>query len=144
MSEELETTQFLAEGPELSEAEAQAAARAVVILFSRWGLGGDQARRVLGSLPAATWKRWQDGEIGPVDRELGTRLSLLLGIHVETRRIFGSDAERAYAWIRAENAAFGGRSARDVMLEGGVDDLLGLRVYLGTVADGPFGGPDPA
>jgi len=41
----------------------------------------------------------------------------------------GRDWER-YAWIKAPNDAFGGRSALDVMLGGEMTDLMRVRRYL--------------
>src|SRR5213596_3636236 len=51
---------------------------------------------------------------------------LLMGIHKALRIIF-RDASRGYAWIGAANAAFGGRSALDVMLGGELTDLMRVR-----------------
>lgn len=130
MLAEVERTPSAPDLAELTTAEASAAARAVVNLFALWSLTDAQARQILGGLPARTWARWKSGEIGRIDRDQATRLSLILGIHKALRYMFSRDLPRAYAWINLENAAFGGKSALDVMLRGQMLDLYGVRRYL--------------
>ena len=40
-----------------------------------------------------------------------------MGVHKALRIVF-HEPQRGYDWIKAANAAFGGRSALDVMLDG--------------------------
>jgi len=136
MLTEIQKTPSAPGGPEVSEQEAHAAARAVVNLFANWNLADDEARQVLGGLPSRTWARWKAGNIGRIDRDLATRLSLLLGIHKGTRYLFGRDLQRCYACIKAQNAVFGGRSALDVMLGGQIIDLYSVRRYLDAERSG--------
>lgn len=114
---------------EITDAEGAAMARAVVNLFERWQLTDREAATLLGGLSARTWARWKHGHIGRLDRDRKARLSNLMGIHKALRLIFNEKA-RAYDWIRRPNAAFGGRSALDVMLEGELTDLMRMRRYL--------------
>lgn len=130
MLHEVLATPATPEISELTPLEAEAAARAVVNLFTRWNLSDAEARQLLGGLSARTWARWKAGEPGRIDRDLATRLSLLLGIHKALRYIFNRDPSRAYGWVRAENAVFGGRSALDMMLRGQLADLYDMRRYL--------------
>lgn len=119
-----------APGDVLTADEAAASARAVVNLFDRWQLSDTEARQLLGGMAARSWARWKAGEIGRIDRDLATRLSLLLGIHKALRIIFGRDPGRAYTWVRRANDAFDGQSALEVMLRGEMLDLYGVRRYL--------------
>jgi uncharacterized protein (DUF2384 family) len=114
---------------EISDEEGAAMGRAVVNLFERWQLGEREAVTLLGGLSPRTWARWKRGEIGRIDRDRKARLSNLMGIHKALRLIFTENA-RAYGWIRRPNAAFGGRSALDVMLGGELTDLMRVRRYL--------------
>lgn len=114
---------------EFSAPEAEAAARAVIRLFERWGLADREARDLLGGLAARTHARWKAGDIGRIDRDLATRLSLLLGIHKGLRYLF-SEPERGYRWIRRPNAAFGGRTPLAVMTEGDIFSLMRVRSYV--------------
>ena len=83
--------------PHLTAVEADAAARAVVNLFDRWDLTDEQAQELLGGLAPRTWARWKKGDVGRVERDRSTRLSLLPGIHKALRYIFGTDLPRIYA-----------------------------------------------
>jgi hypothetical protein len=111
-----------------SEAESAAMLRACVQLFARWGLTDAQAG-VLLDVPPTTWRRWKTGAPGRIGRDGQARLSNLLGIHKALRLIF-VEPERGYRWVRAANAAFDGRSALDVMLDGDLVDLMRVRRYL--------------
>lgn len=114
---------------ETLNAEAQAAARAVVNLLAKWNLTDAQSCILLGGISLRSFARWKTGDFGRIPRDLQTRLSILLGIHKSLRIIF-REVDRAYAWIGAPNAAFGGTSARDVMLAGEITDLSRVRNYL--------------
>ena len=102
--------------------------RAVTKLFRLWGVTDEQAATLL-DLPGRTYARWKAGEQGRIDRDTKARLSNLMGIHKALRIVF-SEADRGYRWIRAANAAFGGRSALDVMLGGELTDLMRVRRLL--------------
>lgn len=115
--------------PSITEEEAGALARATVRLFAHWQLSDVQATELLGGMGARTWARWKAGHIGRIDRDLATRMSVLMGIHKGLRYLF-SDPARGYAWIRKPNSAFGGESALDVMMRGSIFDLQRVRSYL--------------
>jgi Protein of unknown function (DUF2384) len=112
----------------ISDAEAAAMFRAVLNLFGLWGVNDDQAAGML-DLPLRTFARWKAGQLGRIGRDGKARLSNLMGIHKALRVIF-SDASRGYAWVKAPNDAFGGRSALAVMLGGELTDLMRVRRYL--------------
>ncbi len=115
--------------PQITDAEAAAMARAVVTLFARWELTDAQACALLGGLARRTWARWKAEEIGRIDRDLATRLSLLMGIHKALRYIF-TDPARGYRWIKAPNARFHGDTPLQIMEEGSIFALQRLRSYL--------------
>ncbi len=103
--------------------------RAVLALFDRWGLTAAEARRLLGAPSERTYQRWRRGEVAAIPHDTVFRLGALLGIHKALRYMFPSP-ERGYAWVRKPNAAFGGRSALDKMLQGAPTDIAGVRAYL--------------
>ena len=115
--------------PQISEDEAAALARATLRLFALWGLSDQEACELLGGLSSRTWARWKAGNIGRVDRDLATRMSIMMGIHKGLRYLF-TDKERAYRWIRKANDAFEGQSALDIMMRGSIFDLQHVRSYL--------------
>lgn len=112
----------------ISDDEGGAMLRAVLTLFGKWELTDDEAA-ILLDLPVRTYRRWKAGQPGRLDRDTKARLSNLLGIHKALRILF-SESARGYAWIRAANAAFAGRSALAVMKGGELTDLMRIRRYL--------------
>lgn len=119
-----------------SPEEAAAMQRAVLALMARWGVRDEDAARLLGGLSVKTYRRWRGGEYGRVGRDLADRMSHLLGIHKALRILF-EDPARGYAWISAPNAAFGGRSALEVMVQGGgMEDIRRVRRYLDSARGG--------
>ena len=114
-------------GP-ISAAEADAMFRAVVALFGRWKLTDEQGA-ILLDLPLRTYRRWKADRKGRFDRDGKARLSNLMGIHKALRIVF-REPERGYAWVTRPNAAFGGGTALDVMLNGDLTDLMRVRRYL--------------
>lgn len=113
----------------IAEEEAGAMFRAALNLFHKWGVTEEQAS-ILLDVPPRTLARWKaERRPGRIGRDGKARLSNLMGIHKALRLIF-REAGRGYAWVKAPNAAFGGRSALDVMLGGDLTDLMRVRRYL--------------
>jgi len=110
-------------------AETAALMRAGMRLFEQWGLSDAQARSLLGDPAARTYARWKRGEAARVPADTARRLSYLMGIHKALRYLF-KEPERAHAWVRKENAVFGGQSALERMLAGDLVDLAAVRAYL--------------
>lgn len=118
-----------------SAAEAQAMQRAVLRVLDNWGVSDVDAAIILGGIAPRTVSRWRAGELGRVTRDLADRMSLILGIHKALRILF-EDAGRGYRWIKEPNEAFGGRSALELMRDGGMTDLMRLRGYLDSARGG--------
>jgi uncharacterized protein (DUF2384 family) len=113
---------------QLTEEEAAALFRATLNLFRLLGVNDEQASMIL-DLTRRTYARWKAGGIGRISRDGQARLSNLMGIHKALRTIF-RDPGRGYAWIKAPNEVFDGRSALEVMLGGELTDLMRVRRYL--------------
>jgi hypothetical protein len=114
---------------EVTPEEARAMLRAVLSMFDRWQMTATESRRLLGNPAERTYQRWRKGDVATLSADTVFRLGVLLGIHKALRYLFTSP-ERGYAWIRKPNAAFGGRSALDKMLQGAPTDLAEVRAYL--------------
>ena len=112
----------------ITDDEAAAMFRAVLNLFGRWGLNDEHAA-ILLDMPIRTYRRWKAGDRGRIDRDGKARLSNLMGIHKALRIVF-QEPQRGYAWIKAPNDAFDGRSALAIMLGGELTDLMRVRRYL--------------
>ena len=112
----------------ITDDEGSAMFRAVLNLFQRWELTDEEAATLL-DMPLRTYRRWKSGAQGRLSRDAKARLSNLIGVHKALRLIF-TDAQRGYAWIKAPNSAFHGRTALKVMLGGELTDLMRVRRYL--------------
>jgi uncharacterized protein (DUF2384 family) len=115
-------------GP-VTEEEARAMLRAVLNLLDKWSLRREEKLVLLGRPSERTFQRWRAGEIGSLPTDTTFRLGDLLGIHKALRYMF-TDIDRAYAWVKRPNDAFGGKSALDVMLQGAPADISRVRAYL--------------
>jgi hypothetical protein len=129
MLREIDRTPSVPASIEITPAEAEAGARAIVNLFDRWSLRDEEACQILGGISRSTWTRWKAGNFGRIDRDLATRLSLLLGIHKGIRYLY-ADKQLGYEWIRKPNSNFNGQSALDVMMGGSIFALARVRRYL--------------
>ena len=109
--------------------------KAAIAIASKWGLNEVQTRGLLGGPSHATFYKWKRGEAGQAGVDLVTRVSLILGIHKALRVLFESD-EDAYGWPGAINRDFGGQSALDVILAGGIPEMAEVRNYLDAVRGG--------
>lgn len=113
----------------ISDEGGAAMARASINLFRKWGITDAQACVLLGGISESKYNRWKKNDIGRLGVDLKTRLSLLMGIHKALRILF-TENERAYAWVKKQNKAFGGVSALDVMLKGQISNIYDVRNYL--------------
>lgn len=118
----------------ISQDEAAAMFRAALNLFGKWGLTDEQAATLL-DMPVRSYRRWKADGPARMSRDGRARLSNLMGIHKALRIIF-TEPQRAYSWVRTDNAAFGGASALDVMLGGELTDIMRVRRYLDSERGG--------
>ncbi len=112
----------------VTDEEAAAMFRAAQNLFRLWGLTDENAA-ILLDMPVRTYGRWKSEGPGRINRDGKARLSNLMGIHKALRYVF-REPQRGYAWLKAPNETFGGRTALDVMLGGELTDLMRVRRYL--------------
>ncbi len=105
------------------------ALKAFFNLANEWGLGRDEQIALLGGPSPRTYYRWKAGNVAALPRDTLERISVLLGVY-KALHILLPVPERANAWVRRANKAFGGDTALDVMLKGRVDHLYAVRRYL--------------
>ncbi len=105
------------------------ALKAFFNLASEWGLRREEQVTLLGGPSERTFYRWRAGKVAGLPRDTLERISVLLGIY-KAINILLPVRERAAAWVRRANKAFGGETALDVMLKGQVDNLYQVRRYL--------------
>jgi uncharacterized protein (DUF2384 family) len=101
---------------------------AFLALADVWRLNTDQQITLLGGPARSTYFKWKkDG--GTLSPDTEERISHLLAIYKALQILF-PDPERADAWLGRPHRFFGGRSARDVMLDGKLVDIIRVREYL--------------
>lgn len=105
------------------------ALKAFFKLATEWGLGADDQLTLLGQPSRRTFYRWRAGDVAGLPPDTIERISVLLGIY-KALHILLPLRERANAWVKRKNEAFGGRSALEVMRQGRVDDLYQVRRHL--------------
>jgi hypothetical protein len=105
------------------------ALKAFFNLANEWSLGRDEQITLLGGPSVRTFYRWKAGDVAALPRDTLERISVLLGIY-KALEILLPPPERAHAWVKRANKAFGGATALEVMLKGRVDDLYAVRRYL--------------
>ncbi len=105
------------------------ALKAFFNLAAEWDLPRDAQLTLLGAPSRRTFYRWRAGTVAGLPRDTLERISVLIGIY-KAINILLPVRERAAAWIKRPNKAFGGASALDVMLKGRVDNLYQVRRYL--------------
>ncbi len=108
----------------------RAALRLYFAIVERWGLKGDEARRLLGSPSESTYFSWKKQGVDAVSPDVMLRLSYTLGIAALLQRLFSAVPERAAPWMRTANHGplTAGRSPLELVLEGGpvaLDRLYG-------------------
>lgn len=119
------------------ETRSNAAAKAVVRMADLWGLTEQDIATLMGGVSIATVRRWrrklrEKGDIrGEFTRDQMDRVSYLLGIYKALHILFPDDTQ-ADGWIHRPLQApyFEGRSALDVMRQGGMSDLQYVRRFL--------------
>lgn len=111
------------------------AIRAFFSLAGRWQLSGPEQQALLGGISRSTLQRWKREQDALLSVDQLERVSYLLGIYKNLQVLLPTTAD---GWARRPNAAppFGGRSALEVMVEGGITALRQVRLYL----DGQRGG----
>jgi hypothetical protein len=105
------------------------ALKAFFNLADEWALRREEQIVLLGGPSTRTYYRWKAGDVSALPRDTLERISVLLGVY-KALHILLPVAERANAWIKRPNKAFGGESALEVMLKGRVDHLYAVRRYL--------------
>ncbi len=105
--------------------------RAFFRIAELWGLSVDEQITLLGGPARSTYFKWKKEGADGVPRDVLERISYILGIYRNLQVLLPHE-EAADRWVREANEAppFGGGSALDRMLAGGVADLYVVRKYL--------------
>lgn len=105
------------------------AAKMFFRLATEWGLNRQQQIALLGNPSERTFYRWRSGHVAHLPHDTLERISVLIGIR-EATHVLLPVPDRANAWVKRPNEAFGGRSALEIMLFGRVEHLYQVRRLL--------------
>jgi uncharacterized protein (DUF2384 family) len=98
-------------------------------LAGLWDLTTEPQIRLLGSPGRTTFFKWKKEPQAALSRDTLDRISHLVSV-LKALEILLPGHGRADGWLRSPNDYFDGRSALDVMLEGGLADIIRVRAYL--------------
>ena len=115
----------------IDEPKAKVGLKAFFNIAKAWRLSEDDEAAILGQPDREVLRAWKDGKGPEAGEETVLRISYVLGIFKAINILLPIPA-RADAWISKPNKAriFGGRSARDRMTDGDIEDLKANRQYL--------------
>ena len=99
-------------------------------IAARWNLDDSEAKELLGSPDDSDFSRWKenDGEVA-LPQETLMRISYILGIYKNLCSLYSGDGQHG-RWIKAENKAFDGESAFELMRKKDERGLSHVRSYL--------------
>lgn len=100
---------------------SEVALRTFTNIAREWGLSAAEQIAILGGREPHSSAALDDDGL--------TRVSLVIGIYKDINTLLPV-RDRANAWMRAENAAFGGSSALDIMVTEGLFGMTWVRRYL--------------
>ena len=110
--------------------------KAVVRTAENWTLTNAEAA-ALFDVPSATWSRMKAGSFkGKLDQDKVTRASLIIGLFKGLRLLFNGPL--TYGWPKTRNTGpgFDGRSPIEVMIEGGIPAMMGVRRHVDALRGG--------
>jgi len=116
-------------GPGDLERLSGPAVRAFFKIAERWGLSGAEQQALMGGISRSTLQRWKRDQDALLTTDQLERVSYLLGIYKNLQILLPTTAD---GWVRRSNSAplFEGRTALEVMVEGGITALRQVRMYL--------------
>lgn len=106
-----------------------AALRGAFGILDAWGVGGDDARAILGAPAERTYYAWRKGTAVRVPADTLRRIGYVAGIYKALQLLY-SDARLADTWVQRPNRAFGGQTPLQRMRAGDVTDLAAVRGYV--------------
>lgn len=105
----------------------------IMRLFEHWKLTYAEQAIMLGFSPKthSTIARYKNGSQAiALDRDTYDRVRFLLSIHKNLRTIFPLNKDLGYAWVKAQNRTFDGKTPFDIIAQEGFLGLARVNNYL--------------
>jgi len=128
------TAESLVRNPGKLKELSPTAIRAFKDIAHLWKLTPREQRIVLGVIPQSTYTKYmRDPEGAVLSYDTLQRVSLMLGIF-KAINVLIPDEQLADEWLSRPNAhpLFKGRSAKELILDGGIEGMGAVRAYLDT------------
>lgn len=110
--------------------QCTAGLKAFIKITDNWGLNREQQRVLLGNMASSSFFNLLKSKQPKLTDDQLERISYVLGIHKNLRILLRGDSVYNFVTRPIKSAAFAGKSALDVMLNGRVTDLYFVRNYL--------------
>lgn len=120
-----------------STGEMQAVAlKAFGAIVAEWGLPNHEAA-ALADMSESTWKRARKpGYAGGLTRDQMLRLSAVVGIYKALKLYWSDPLARRWVSLPNQGPLFEGARPIDVMIQGGLPQVLQVRTYLDALRGG--------
>ncbi|SMF27109.1 Protein of unknown function [Tistlia consotensis] len=119
-----------------SPAVKAVALKAFSNIMAEWRIPQAEAA-ALADMSESTWKRARKpGYAGDLTRDQILRLSAVVGIYKALKLYFGEGLAPRWITLPNEGPLFGGARPLDIMIEGGLPEILEVRSYLDALRGG--------
>ena len=106
------------------------AMRTFLAIARAWGLSVEEQRGLLGWPPTSTFHKYKAGDVGQLNYDMLTRISLVIGIYKALHILYEDGLADRWPKLPNGNAQYGGKPALTLMIEGGIDGLYRTRRLL--------------
>jgi hypothetical protein len=106
------------------------ALRTFFAIAKAWGLSVEEQRGLLGWPPASTFHKYKAGDVGQLNYDMLTRISLIIGIYKALHILYEDGLADRWPKLPNSNAQYGGKPALALMIESGIDGLYRTRRLL--------------
>lgn len=112
------------------------ALKAFSAMVARWGVPNHEAA-ALADMSESTWKRARKpGYAGDLTRDQMLRLSAVVGIYKALKLYWSDSVARRWISLPNQGALFEGARPIDAMIQGGLPQILQVRLYLDALRGG--------
>jgi hypothetical protein len=112
------------------------ALKAFVRIAVAWGLDNQESASLLG-VSSSTWDRIKAGRWdGTLSQDQLTRTSAIVGIYKGLKLLFADSMAERWPRLPNKNPLFGGRSAVDAMIDGGILMMVDVRRHVDAMRGG--------
>lgn len=106
------------------------ALRTFFAIAKAWSLSVEEQRGLLGWPPASTFHKYKAGDVGQLNYDMLTRISLVIGIYKALHILYEDGLADRWPKLPNSNAQYGGNPALTLMIESGIDGLYRTRRLL--------------